>query len=392
MTTETPQTDPTPASPAPAAAAPIGKARRADPPPRRGGGALALAVLLSLAAAGAAGYTAWTVWNMRQDLGAANGLKGQVDTLQAAVDGLRDDNANLRRRLSDADGVNRSAREEVLGMAERTKNLEDAVANLSERSLSGHDAMLLDEAESLLRMAKERFALFGDASGALAAYDLADKTLAGVNDSAFAAVRQNLAAEREALDTVQPKARANDLATLADLRAQLPTLPLKDMDTQAGADEDRTFWQRAGNALGSIVRISHDEGTPLGLADDRLARELAALDVAHAEAAVLAYDDRGREAALKRVDATLAAHFNPQAPSVQTARKRVEALLASQAKGNEPKLGAALEELRNLRSVHALKAGAAAGAPAPAHAASTGAPAAPSAAPAPASTAAKVSP
>jgi len=378
MTTETPPTDSAPASPVPAADAAASRPRRApDPAPRRGGGALALAVLLSLAAAGAAGYTAWTVWNMREELGTTNGLKGQVDTLQTAVDGLRDDNANLRRRLSDADGVNRSAREEVLGMAERTKNLEDAVANLSERSLSGHDAMLLDEAESLLRMAKERFALFGDATGALAAYDLADKTLAAVNDSAFAAVRQNLTAEREALAAVQPKARANDLAVLADLRAQIATLPLKSSDTQAGADEDRTFWQRAGNALGSIVRISHDEGTPLGLADDRLARELAALDVAHAEAAVLAYDDRARADALKRVDATLVAHFNVQAPSVQTARQRIATLLASQAKGDEPKLGAALEELRNLRSVHALKAGAA-----PAHATSAGgaAPAAPAAA------------
>lgn len=383
MTTETPPTESAPATPAPAAAA---SARRApDPAPRRGGGALAIAVLLSLAAAGAAGYTAWTVWNMRQEVGATNGLKGQVDTLQAAVDGLRDDNANLRRRLADADGVNRSAREEVLGMAERTKNLEDAVANLSERSLSGHDAMLLDEAESLLRMAKERFALFGDATGALSAYELADKTLASVNDSAFAAVRQNLTAEREALEAMQPKARANDLAMLSDLRAQIPTLPLKNIDTQAGADEERTFWQRAGNALGSIVRISHDEGTPLGIADDRLARELAALDVAHAEAAVLAYDDRARADALKRVDATLVAHFNTQAPSVQTARQRIASLLASQAKGSEPKLGAALDELRNLRSVHALKAGTTA---APAHASS----AAPAAAPAPATSSAKVSP
>ncbi|QWT19064.1 uroporphyrinogen-III C-methyltransferase [Bacillus sp. NP157] len=387
MTTETPPTDTSPATPAPAAAPSTASPRRApDPAPRRGGGALALAILLSLAAAGAAGYTAWTVWTMRADLGAANGLKGQVDTLQSAVDGLRDDNANLRRRLSDADGVNRSAREEVLGMAERTKNLEDAVANLSERSLGGHDAMLLDEAESLLRMARERFALFGDASGALSAYELADQSLAAVNDAAFAPVRQNLAAEREALQAVQPKARANDLNVLADLRAQLPTLPLKDLDTQAGADEERTFWQRTTNALGSIVRISHDEGTPLGLADDRLARELAALDVAHAEAAVLAYDDRSRNAALKRVDATLVAHFNGQAPSVQTARQRIAALLASQASGTEPKLGAALEELRSLRSVHALKS--AAPAATPASAAGT----TPAAAPATASTAAKATP
>ncbi|MET0504066.1 MAG: uroporphyrinogen-III C-methyltransferase [Luteibacter sp.] len=377
MTTPTPPTDPVPAQPAPAAAPSTGRPTRTpDPVPRRGGGALAIAVLFSLAALGAAGYTGWTVWNIRQDLGAANGLRGQVDTLQAAVDGLRDDNANLRRRVADADGVNRSAREEMLGVSERTKNLEDAVANLSERSLSGHDAMLLDEAESLLRMAKERFALFGDATGALSAYDLADKTLAAVNDSAFSAVRQNLSAEREALAGIAPPARANDLAALAELRAQIPTLPLKSVDARADATQERDFWQRAGDALGSIVKVSHDDGTPLGLADDRIARELAALDVAHAESAVLAYDDVGRNAALKRVEATLAARFDPASPAVQAAASRIAALRASQARGNEPKLGAALAELRNLRSVHALQGGGRAGNATPAPAASTAAPAA----------------
>ena len=378
MTNETPTPDSVPASPVPASAPSPASARRpVDPAPRRGGGGLAVAILFSLAALGAAGYTGWTVWNMRQDVGAANGLRGQVDTLQTAVDGLRDDNANLRRRISDADGVNRSAREEMLGVSERTRHLEDAVANLSERSLSGHDAMLLDEAESLLRMAKERFALFGDASGALSAYDLADTTLAAVSDSAFAAVRQNLTAEREALAAVAPAARANDLSTLADLRAQIPTLPLKSADAKTAGVEPRGFWQRAGDALGSIVKVSHDDGTPLGLADDRIARELAALDVAHAEAAVLAYDDVGRQAALKRVDATLAARFDPASPALQAARSRIAALLASQAKGSEPKLGAALTELRNLRSVHALQGGATAPASAPAapaHAASAAAP------------------
>jgi uroporphyrin-3 C-methyltransferase len=359
MTNETTPTDTSPATPAPAAAPSPATSRRPDvPAPRRGGGALAVAILLSLAALGGAGYTAWTVWGMREDLGAANGLRGQVDTLQAGVDGMREENANLRRRLNDADGVNRSAREEMLGVSERTRNLEDAVANLSERSLSGHDAMLLDEAESLLRMAKERFALFGDASGALSAYDLADKTLAAVNDSAFAAVRQDLGAEREALSAVAPAARANDLSTLADLRAQLPTLPLKRDEANPVGDAQPGFWQRAGSALGSIVRVSHDDGSPVALADERIARELAALDVAHAEAAVLAYDDVGREAALKRADASLAAYFDGAAPAVQGARSRIAALLASQAHGNEPKLGAALTELRNLRSVHALQGGA----------------------------------
>ena len=60
---------------------------------------------------------------------------------------LDDERRALRDRLRDADDVNRGMREELLGQNERLRNLEDAVAKLSEKSLSGHDAMLLDEAE-----------------------------------------------------------------------------------------------------------------------------------------------------------------------------------------------------------------------------------------------------
>ena len=63
---------------------------------------------------------------------------------------------------------------ELLGQGERTRQLEDAVAKLAEKSLSGHDAMLLDETESLLRMGAERYTLFHDAQGAAAAYALRD--------------------------------------------------------------------------------------------------------------------------------------------------------------------------------------------------------------------------
>ena len=201
-----------------------------------------------------------------------------------------------------------------------------------------------------------------------------------MNDSAFAAVRQDVAAEREALAAVAPTARATDLATLADLRAQIPGLPLKRDDAATEETAQPGFWQRAGAALGSIVRVSHDDGTPGGLADARIARELAALDVAQAEAAVLAYDDEARERALKRVDASLAARFDTSSSDVQAARSRIAALLATRAKGAKPALGGALSELRNLRSVHALHSGTAVGTPAssassaaPAAASSTGA-------------------
>ncbi|TCV96059.1 uroporphyrin-3 C-methyltransferase [Luteibacter rhizovicinus] len=381
MTTDSSSTDTVPATPASDAAprpAPAPQ-RSVAPAPRRGGGTLAVAILFALVALGAAGYAGYRVWQLEQrdveKTGTVEALKAQVGSLSSSVTALGEERAVLRQRMGDADSVNRSLREEVLGVSERTRNLEDAVANLSEQSLSGHDAMLLDEAESLLRMAKERFALFGDASGALSAYELADKTLAGVNDGAFSGVRQSLGAEREALAAIRPATREHDLETLAALRAQLPELALKPLDSARPTGAPVSFWQRAGQALGSVVSVRRDDAAPLAAADGRIARELAMLDIAHAEAAILAYDDVARTSALKRVDDTLASQFDPASPAVRDARARVSALVTAQATGPAPQLGGALAELRNLRAVHALKPVKPAAPSSPAHAATAGEPA-----------------
>jgi uroporphyrin-3 C-methyltransferase len=329
----------------------------AGTPPRRGG-ALAAAILLGLVALGATGFVGWRVWQLESSDRAGGQtlaeLRENVTALQSTVNGLREERTTLRQRMGDADAVNRSLREEVLGMNERTRNLEDAVANLSEQTLSGHDAMLLDEAETLLRMAKERYTLFHDAGGALNAYELADRSLAAVNDVAFSAVRQSLNAEREALAATHPATHDGDLAALAALRAALPELPLKPLDTPVDNGAPASFWQRAGHALTGVISVRRDNGAPIATADGRLARELAMLDVAHAEAALLAYDDAGRRTALQRVDAALASQFDADAPAVRDARARLAELLAHTTSA-PVQLGAALTELRNLRSVHALK-------------------------------------
>lgn len=341
---------------------------RPDPRPR-GGGSLALALLLSLLALAVAGYVAWQQWQLQRGSAADSqgmaSLQQRVNTLDTRLGGFSDQRASLDQRLDDAAAVNRSLREELLGQAERTRNLEDAVARLAEKSLSGHDAMLLDETDSLLRMGAERYALFHDAQAAAAAYALADQTLAAVNDGAFSGVRQSVQAEREALLKSQPANQASALQQLQALRGAMDGLPLKPLDVPV-AGQARDAWARIRHALASVVTVQRDNGAPLAVADARFARELAALDLAQAQAALLAHDSEGYAAALQRVDASLASQFDDSAPAVQQARDTLKQL-ESQLPAKAPvQLGAALTELRNLRAVHAL---------APASAASTAAPA-----------------
>ena len=330
---------------------------------------MALALLLSLLALAAAGYVGWQQWQQQRGSAADSqglaSLQQRADTLETSLGGLSDQRASLDQRLDDAAAVNRSLREELLGQAERTRNLEDAVARLSEKSLSGHDAMLLDETDSLLRMGAERYKLFHDAQAAAAAYGLADQTLAAVNDGAFSGVRQNIQAEREALLKSEPVNQTTALSQLQGLRAALVSLPLKPLDS-AVVGQGTDVWSRIRRALGSVVNVQRDNGAPLAAADARLAREFSALDLAQAQAALLAHDPNDYAAALQRVDASLASHFDDSAAAVQQARQTLKQL-KNQLPAEAPvQLGAALTELRNLRAVHALTPAPASSVPAPA--------------------------
>lgn len=340
--------------PRPTPAAPV--TRKPGP---RGGGSVALAVLLALIALGGSGYIGWRQWQQAQvttlDSGSLATLQQRVAALETTLTGVSGERSSLNQRLSDADQVNRSLREELLGQAERTRNLEDAVAKLAEKSLSGQDASLLDETESLLRMASERYTLFHDAQGAAAAYALAGQTLAAVNDSTFSSLRQSIASEREALAKSQPANQAGALQQLTELRAALATMPLKQLDSSAGAAVAQTLWARIVHALGSVVSVQRSNGAPLAVADSRFARELAGLDLAQAQAALLAYDSNAYAAALQRVDAALAAQFDGSSADVQQARVSLKQLGSALPPTAPVQLGASLAELRNMRTVHALK-------------------------------------
>ncbi len=330
--------------------------------PKGSGGALATALLLALLAIAGVAYVGWQQWQQTRGDAAAAGTLTQLDTrvatLETSLKALDDDRRSLSARLRDADDVNRGLREEVLGQNERLRNLEDAVAKLSEKSLSSHDALLLDETESLLRMGKERYELFHDAAGAATAYGLADQALSGVDDSAFYDLRQSVAAEREALERAAANHDAAALAKLQQLRGEVGGLPLRPLDAPASSSSSGT-WTRIGQALSSVVRIGRDNGAPMAVADARLSRELVALDLAQAEAALLAHDETVYRAALQRADTSLSGQFDTADAAVKRARDTLAALAKDAAPGTSVQLGEALTELRNLRAVHALKPSAA---------------------------------
>ena len=325
--------------------------------PRRRLGLLTLVVLVVLAAA------AWFAWQAWRQQGAAVddkvavraaqeaeivGLRQQVEGFDSAISALGAQRGALRDRLNDSEASNRRLQEQIGGLSQRVEQLESAVTRLSRQQVSGRDAMLLDDTEMLLQLAAQRYELLHDMAGASRALALASRTLDGVGDASYAGVRQRIANEREQLAAATTQVSDLAVERVAALRGVWPDLPLKPLDQPAPVEQG--VWARAWHAVSGLVRIRRDSaGEP---ADARVARQLAVLDLAGAQAALLDNDLANAHAALQRARTTLQRDLDVDDPAVASARADLDRLLDATAAVAAPvHLGAALTELRNVRGV-----------------------------------------
>jgi uroporphyrin-3 C-methyltransferase len=202
----------------------------------------------------------------------------------------------------------------------------------------------------LLRAGEQRYELFRDTTGALKAYSQAIEVLTQVQNPAYAPVRASAATERDALAAAAPPGRQASLDTLSVLRSKLPSWPLACAATDGSGSSEPGFWSRVAHSFGSIVTVTRDDGSVGAPADPHFARQALALDLAQAQEALLAFDDDGWRAALRRADATLAAQFDTSDAGVKRARTEIAGMLSRRGPGAAPRLGGALAQLQSLRA------------------------------------------
>jgi uroporphyrin-III C-methyltransferase len=316
----------------------------------------------ALVLVGVVAYLLW--WTMlgsgapTRAAGEEQRLASRIDALEHGLAQLRGNADTLRSRLDDGDKVDHSMREQLLSMGERTRLLEDALANLSDKRLSGHDTLALDEAELLLTIGGERFALFHDSAAAITAYRLADNVLGEVQDTAYASVRQGVAAEIAALSALQSVDSAALSSQLGQLAAQAAQLPIGEAHAPAAAPADES---RMAHVFAMFVQVHHDDSAaaPVLARDTTLARELILVDLHRAQAAALARDTAAYRDAMTEARAQLAAAFDAQVPEVGAVLARFDSLVSIELEpASPPVIGTALRELHTLRASHALHAAA----------------------------------
>ena len=342
----------------------------APPPPRRSAGGFGWLLLVLVVAAAAYGY--WRLRGIEQgheatvqnEASATQKLRDEVEALRLSADGAKREAETLRTRLDDTAKINESLRGQILGLSERARLSEDAIANLADKRLSGHDGLLLNEAELLLVLAQERYTLFADPAPALAAYRLADAALAQANDAAFASVRQSIGAEIGALSALETANPSSLQAALAELRQALPQLPPAQHAENADEANSTSHFSRI---FGQFIRIRRDDdGGRFAHNDPLFARALLDANLRDAQAALLIRDAARWQQALNGAKAQLAHDFDGASPEVAKAQTTLESLAKTAIAPAAPNvLGSALKELRNLRATHSLQtAPAKSGAPA----------------------------
>jgi uroporphyrin-3 C-methyltransferase len=316
-----------------------------------------LHVLVRLAALFVVVAIGFGVWWATRDANRedAQTQRAQFEALRHEVAQLRSILDTLRGRQEDSDRVDKSVREQLLGLDRRTQLVEDSIANLADKRLSAHDALALDETELLLTLGGERYVLFHDAAAAIAAYRQADIALSQVEDAAFSTVRQSVAAEIAALNEAQASDSAAAVLKLARLGEQASQWPSAAPGLAPTTTEPES---RLARLFASFVQIRHDDAaqTRAALHAPNLARELFLVDLHEAQAAALARDEARYRASLSSARAEFDSAFDQQTPAVATAVAELDTLAKTALAPPLPTLlGTALKELRNLRATHALR-------------------------------------
>lgn len=303
-------------------------------------------VLLALLLLGLLGWRGWALWQTHEARLRASATESEqrIGALEQRIDVLRRDQRAQTQRILDAAATNRVLRDEVLGLSQRGALLEDSVSKLADPTRHGAQALRLDEVELLLGQAQQRLAIADDLDGARRAYALADGALQGIDDPRLLNLRQALAQERAALDTLGNGPHAAIARRLDAFAAGVEKLP---EHAPAADGRQQAAWQRL---LSPLVEVRRTESQTLIAPTERAAGQAALqIELALARAALERDDAAGFRAAVVRMEAWLPQLW-PDSPALRQRRDELKALRVAVLQPSLPVLGSTLQQLRQLRN------------------------------------------
>jgi uroporphyrin-3 C-methyltransferase len=370
-------------------------------PPRRGGSAFSFfALIFSLAALAGAGWMWWQdqastgqeeqrmfaeitrlessdselslkLSQIRDELNslAAGDVGAEFETMQRHLEADRSKLDQVEQAISEQLALSRSLQAAADSMHGRLAAAEAVVTGMSTRELDAGGELDIAEVDYLLRLANERLKLFFDPAAADQALEVADMHLAALDNPMYLGVRQDIAAARRDLASVNMPDYMEITSQLDSLQQEIASLPLRGAAPATTASEQAAgdgWWEKVKGVFSNLVtvrRSTDEENQRISLQDKDYIRQRVWLQLEFAHLSLMRRDQEAFRTSLKRVQETLSTWFDPSDSKYQTVEKGINGLMAIEVQVDVPDITAPWSTLRLLRANQTRSAPALAPAP-----------------------------
>lgn len=272
-------------------------------------------------------------------------IRDKLDTANAAVAASNSDRELLRAELKSQASRERQAHRDLNrrldtfnDAPQQLQELASSVEELRGRAEGPERAWSRAEALFLLELAQRRLTLDRDVETAIVALESADLRLASLKDPSFAAVRQEIAKELQALRAVQMPDTTGVLSRLISAEERASDVPVKGILITERNAFDRSklpdgMFARAATILSQtfsnliVVRKVDDlSGSVITAEEALLRRQHLQLLFFAARTAVIRHDEQAYRTALAGARRSLGEFFDLSKPETQALLKEVQAL------------------------------------------------------------------
>lgn len=343
------------------------------PAKRRGNGIAWLALLASLLALAAVGYTVGNEWLAADDTtldDSIGHLDNRLSSAQESLAALDSRIAELDDRSSGSDAEIDALRGELdervralSSLPARMSTLESSVSSLAGISEGARDAWLIAEAEYYMQIANAQLQLANKPELAALALRMADERVIQMSNPALIDVRRAISDELTALDGMEKPDIAGATMTLASLARVVESLPLSSAATSPGEEQEAVDEEQSGlnrawtsmkNAMSGLVKVTPPDQAKLELLSpdaELFLRSNLALQLQSARLALLRGEQAIFEQSLDDAGALMSQYFDGENAQVASARETLVEIRGSVFASTVPDISESLRLLRQFRTL-----------------------------------------
>jgi uroporphyrin-3 C-methyltransferase len=287
---------------------------------------------------------------------AASDVGAEFEAMQQRLEADRSKMNSVEQAISKQLTLSRSLQATADSMQGRLAAAEAAVTGLTTQELDASGELEIAEVDYLLRLANERLQLFSDPAAADQALELADMHLAALDNPMYLGVRQDIAAGRRDLASVNIPDYLEISSQLDSIQNEVASLPLHGASPatpNSGEEDGDGWWQKVKNVFSNLVTVRRStdvENERISLQDTDYIRQRVWLQLEIAHLSLMRRDQEAFRASLERVQESLSTWFDTSSSSYKTVKQGLDGLTALDVQVDVPDITAPWLSLRLLRA------------------------------------------